>query len=88
MRSAAHFAGLAEDDPIIQAMRDAYLKPWTRFLPSADLQRAFALAWRLAPLPRTWTWHRVLCAVEPESRHRDADAVPGYLRQFLSAWNG
>ena len=34
---------------------------------------------------RALTWHRVLSAVPEAQRAEDADAVPGWLQEFLRA---
>lgn len=85
LRASAHFAGIPEDAPAIIAMRDAYLEPWTRFTPRADLLTAFALSQRLAIVSRTRTWHRVVTRLSGDARRKEEDVVPYYLNQFLAA---
>ncbi|HYI15139.1 MAG TPA: phosphotransferase [Thermomicrobiales bacterium] len=84
LRASAHFAGMPEDAAPIVAMRDAYLEPWTRFVPQPDLLRAFTLSQQIANVARTRTWHRVITLLTGEERRKEADTVPYNLRQFLA----
>jgi hypothetical protein len=85
LRASAHFAGVAEDEPPIVAMRDAYLEPWTQVASHANLLRAFTLSQQIANVARTRTWHRVITLLTGEERRQEADTVPYNLRQFLAA---
>jgi hypothetical protein len=84
LRASAHFAGMPEDAPPIVAMRDAYLEPWTQFVPQPDLLRSFTLSQQIANVARTRTWHRVINLLTGDERRREADTVPYNLRQFLA----
>jgi hypothetical protein len=85
LRSIAYRLDLADDAPELDRLRDAYLEPWARYAPHDDLVRACSLATRLAMPARALTWHRVLSVLSAEDRQEDADAVPGWLLEFLDA---
>jgi hypothetical protein len=85
LRSAAHFAGMADDTPPILAMRDAYLEPWEPVAPGADLVRAFKIAYQLSHISSARNWHELVVRLTGEQRAQEADSVPYKLRQFLAA---
>ncbi len=84
-RSVAWRLGLAENDPAIVRLRDAYLEPWTAYGSRRELLAAAALARRLAMAARALTWHQVLVPLPAALRHDHQDAVPGWLQVFLGA---
>lgn len=83
-RSTAYRLGLAEDGPEMLRLRAAYLEAWEAFAPRADLWAAFAVAQRLARVNRALTWRHVLAPLTPAQRAEDADAVSGWLQDFLA----
>ncbi len=85
LRGTAHFAGMPETAPEIVAMRDAYLEPWDRFLPRADLLRAFTISQQIANVARGRTWHQTLTLLTAEERAGEEDVVAYNLRQFLDS---
>ena len=73
------------NDSRLTSLRDAYLKPWQRFASPSDLLDAFRLAMPVAMVNRALTWHRVVSELEGESWAKYAEAVPGWLMEFLDA---
>lgn len=84
LRSIADRFAIAPDAPAIRRLRAAYLEPWERFAPRRDLEAASGLALRLGTLCRALTWHTVLAPLDSETRAPYADAVPGWLQEFLA----
>ena len=60
LRSATERLGYEPGSREVERLRDAYLEPFTRFAPAAELRRAFALAYLLAPIGRAQVWQRIL----------------------------
>jgi hypothetical protein len=83
LRGAAHTLQLAPDAPEVLALRDRYLEPWERLAPRAALIEACALAQRVGMVGRALTWHRVVSALAEPARSEYAEAVPGWLGEFL-----
>jgi hypothetical protein len=84
----AYKLGLDYDSPELQRFRDAYLEPWTRFRPGAELERAYPLAYRLGVLCRGLTWAMIVAAVPRPLREQEADAVPERMRMLLDVYSG
>ena len=85
LRSAAFTLDLTPDSREIAQLRDAYLEPWTRIVPRRQLDKAVGLADRLGRLNRALTWHHVLGQLPEAERAQHADAVAGWLQEFLIA---
>ena len=85
LRSIAYSLDLASTDPALQQLRDAYLTAWTRYASWADLQAAFALADRVGMVNRALTWYLVVSQLDEPYHSEQADAVPGWLHEFLTA---
>jgi len=83
LRSTAYSMKWDFNDPRLIPLRDAYLKPWERFASASDLLAAFRLAMPVAMVNRALTWHHVVSELEGESRSEHAEAVPGWLMEFL-----
>ena len=83
LRSAAHTLGLPAGAPEIVALRDRYLEPWESWAPRGTLLEAFALAQRLGMVCRALTWHRVVTSLDEPYRSQNAEAVPGWMGEFL-----
>jgi hypothetical protein len=66
LRSATERRGYEPGSREVERLRDAYLEPFTRFAPTAELRRAFAHAYFLAPIGRAQVWHRILGPLAPE----------------------
>jgi hypothetical protein len=85
LRSIANRFGLAEDAPEVVRLRDIYLEPWTRFETREHLLPVFDLAQRAGMVGRALTWHLVLSGLEGPHQAEFADAVPGWLGDFLNS---
>ena len=75
---------LAEDAPELVNLRDIYLEPWTQYESRENLIAAFKLAYRVGMVCRALTWHRILAGEEEPVKAEDAEAVPGWLLEFLN----
>jgi len=84
LRSAAYTLRLQPDDPALAALRDTYLRQWQDFATWAELRQAFALAHHIGMFNRALTWHAVLRLMDEAERATEADAVPGWLQEFLA----
>lgn len=65
--------------------RDAYLRTWSHFAPTADVVTVFHLAQRIAPLISALSWYRAVAPLPAESRREQGVAVHMLLREFLEA---
>lgn len=79
------FLGEEEHRPETVRLRDAYLEPWSAHGSRHDLLAACALARRLAMVARALTWHHVISPLPEPYRSQEADAVPGWLQEFLGS---
>jgi hypothetical protein len=76
---------LEENSPKLYPLRDAYLEPWTRFEPRADLLEALDLSSRLASINGALTWHRLVSRLDGALKQEYAEPVPALLGEFLEA---
>ncbi|WP_433388716.1 phosphotransferase [Micromonospora sp. KLBMP9576] len=83
LNSVADALGLAEGDPALARLRDAYLEPWSDGHDPATLREAARLAVRVSRVSRALSWRRALCGPDP-ARAQYASAVPGWLRELLA----
>ena len=75
---------LEEDDPILDEIARAYLRPWAQFETEERLWQAFSLARRLWPLSSAVKYKTQMREIEG-MREEYATAVPGLLQEFLDA---
>jgi hypothetical protein len=73
-----------EDAPELVNLRDIYLEAWTQYESRENLIAAFKLAYRVGMVCRALTWHRILAGAEEPAKVEDAEAVPGWLLEFLN----
>jgi hypothetical protein len=85
LRNAAYTLGLPAEAPELAAVRDSYLEPWQALAPRRALMEAFALAQRVGRFCRALTWHRGVVRLPEPSRAENAEAVPGWMGEFLWA---
>ncbi len=78
LRSAAERAGHQPGSPEVERLRDAYLEPFTRYAPMAELREAFACGYALAALLRAATWDRIVSPLPPSAR--------GEYERFVTVW--
>ncbi len=83
LRSIAYGLGAEENDPVLHELRDLYLAQWTAYGDLDELRRALDLARPLAMVNRALTWRRALRTLPPDQLGEYADAVPGWLQEFL-----
>jgi hypothetical protein len=76
---------LAEDAPELERLRDIYLDSWMAFGSHENLVAAFRLAYRVGMVCRALTWNRVLAGAPEPYQSEHADAVPGWLQEFLGS---
>jgi hypothetical protein len=74
---------LPEGAPELERLRDAYLEPWGRYAPLAELRRALAAAMPLAALCGALAWNHALSALDEQGRQEYAVPVPALLRELL-----
>jgi hypothetical protein len=85
LRNAAYILKLADNDPALNDLRDIYLTQWQAFGTAGELLAAFELAHTVGMVNRALTWHTFLGMMSAEERAQEADAVPGWLQEFLSS---
>ncbi len=85
LRSIAYGLGLAAGDPFLAQLRDLYLAQWLDYGTLDDLRGVLAIAERLTMVNRALTWRRALATVPPGEEGEYADAVPGWLQEYLAA---
>ncbi|WP_329016176.1 aminoglycoside phosphotransferase family protein [Micromonospora rifamycinica] len=83
LRSVAHTFALAEGDPVLLRLRDAYLEPWTDRHDRAALREVAGLAVRVTTVSRALSWRRALDTTDP-SRAEYVSAVPGWLGELFA----
>ena len=81
LRVATGALGVADDDPVLRRLRDAYLRPWTAFADAGTLRELCDAALWVTPLQRALTWHRILLGVHPGERAEWQDSVPGWAAE-------
>jgi hypothetical protein len=82
IRSAAYRAGLDQDAPEMAHLRDIYLEPWSSFGSPTELREALDIAYRLAMINRSLSYHLSMAKL-PEEYKIENDAIPGWLQDFL-----
>lgn len=84
-RSTAYRLDLPKDSPHIQALRQAYLDCWSAYASPAQIAEAYRLSQPLAMAARALTWYDVIYSLPLTHQAAYAEAVPGWLLEFLSA---
>jgi hypothetical protein len=85
LRVLAWERGVEEGAAELDRFRDAYLEPWTRFRPHAELLAALGPADLLAGICRALTWYRILSALPAATAAEYEDAVVDRLRFLRTA---
>jgi hypothetical protein len=75
---------LEENAPELVRLYDVYLEPWTCYASRESLNAALKLAYRVGMVCRALTWRRVTAGVGEPFKSEYADAVPGWLQEFLN----
>lgn len=86
IRSAAFRAGIEDDAPEMLHLRDIYLEPWSSFGSPTELREAFDIAYRLAMINRSLSYHLSMAEL-PEEYKIENDAIPGWLQDFLETFD-
>ena len=79
LRAATERRNYEPGSPEVERLRDAYLEPFTRFAPAAELRRAFGLAYLLAPVGRAQVWHRILGPLAPGVSAAHGDPITAWI---------
>lgn len=74
---------LEEGAPQFDRLRDAYLEPWTRFLPAGELRSLFDAAARISPLSSALGWDHALTAAGSAADEDYGHAIPSLLQEYL-----
>ena len=88
LRAATERLAYDPGSPEVERLRDAYLEPFTRFAPAAELRRAFAFAYLLAPIGRAQVWHRILGPLAHEVSAAHGDPVRAWIEILHSIADG
>jgi hypothetical protein len=76
---------LEETAPEMERLRDIYLEAWTDYESPENLIAASKLAYRVGMICRALTWNRIVVDAPEPNKAEHADAVPGWLQEFLQA---
>lgn len=71
------------DAATLDHLRDVYLAQWSAYGSLERLREAYRLAWRLGPLMRALTWHRIVANQESSVRWQYEDYPPYWMRLLL-----
>ncbi len=85
LRSAAHTLGLPDNAPELDTLYAAYLEPWSAYGTPEQLDAACRAALKLGTLGRVLNWYNVIRNLDEADRAEYAEAVPGWLQEFLKA---
>ena len=82
LRVLGYALELPETAPELFRFRNAYLEPWTRLAPRAELLAALPGALLLGGLCRLLTWREVVAGM-PQPFAEESDEYPAELRRLL-----
>lgn len=88
LRSIAYTLRLEDSAPELGELRDTYLAAWTCYESRENLRLAFELANTIGMVNRALTWRHVVSSLAGPYRQEHAEAVPGWLGEFLDAVPG
>ena len=86
LRSAAYQRELPVTAPEILAIRNRCLAGWRKYAPVAELQLAADAATRIGMVHRSLTWRKAIMSAPAEHTAEWADAVPGWLDEFVTTF--
>lgn len=81
MVSVENRFGLEEDAPILDGLREIYLREWTNYAPLEDLKEWERLVRPLASLTSALAWEAALSAATDDKRAPFANAVPALIEE-------
>ncbi len=82
IRSTAYRLGLEEFSAEMVRLLDVYLEAWTDLRPIRELKEAYEIAYKLAMINRSLSYHLNLGPL-PERYKIENDGIPGWLQDFL-----
>lgn len=85
LRAASRALGVADRDPVLLRLRDAYLEPWSGYGSAAELRELCGIALRIGPPTRALTWRRILLGIHPAEREEWDPSVPGWMAEYLES---
>jgi len=83
LRGIAHRFELAERDPGLDRVRDAYLEPWSDFASRAELLRAVELAGAVGRLSRALAW--ILAGMGEDESGEASESARSWFEEFREA---
>jgi hypothetical protein len=83
-RIIAHRMGVADRDPTVARLIDAYLEPWSAFGSTIRLRRAAEIGSQLGSVTRALCWYRVV-QLNPGVLAQEPDVVSGSLENVRGA---
>jgi hypothetical protein len=86
--SIASKTGRPFDDPVFDALRDAYLEAWTGVAPRGALVRAAAIARDLGCIHRSLSWERAVMGLGVGEMDGFDDSVAGWLMELAGRLDG
>ena len=85
LRRAVEAPGVEPGGREVLALRDAYLEPWTRFAPPAELRRVFDAAYLLGMVSRALTWQAIYGDGGPAEDGFEYDSPRAWFALLTSA---
>jgi hypothetical protein len=85
--SVENSLGLNWTDPACLRLRDAYLEPWSKLAPPAELRRIVGLAAKCWALGSMLGWHRALKRLAPAERI-EYQAIPSLAQELVDSLAG
>jgi Phosphotransferase enzyme family len=85
LRGIAHTFELAEHDPDLERIRDAYLEAWSERASRPELLRAVEIADCFGRLSRALGWWRWAVDVGPAGRGEPSESATGWFEEFAAA---
>jgi len=88
LRSVADRFDVADDDPLVDRLRDAYLDTWSDAAPRTQLSRVASLVGWMAMVGRALTWHASLHTANDEERIQCSEGMVAWLREVAGSVPG
>ncbi len=77
--------GIDYGAPELDMLRDTYLEAWSEYGTPGQLQQAFRLAQKIAPISGALAWQGALSRLEGPEKAEYAAPVPSLLQEFLDS---
>lgn len=85
LRSVADRFKVADDDPLVDRLRDTYLEVWSDAAPRSQLRRVAGLAGWMGMVGRALTWHASMATANDEERIQCAEGAVAWLREMADS---